>query len=257
MLPRHVRALSAAALSGFLLALGAGPAVAQDTPLVTGVHHVHMNVVDPDLSIAFYTGAARPTAQRQASRRLLLLTHNAFYKHDSLAAAETAVAELGREGGFEVTSPEGYLQEADAIDLSFISADYLAQFDGVMMMTNGELPLSGEQRRALVEFVSGGGGFVAVHQTVVTLYTFPWFGELVGAYLARGPIFDVTNREQRVAVLNVEDRDHPATRMLGESWALHDEFYQFASEACGTPRGRKRRSDRPGTPCRTPSRATA
>ena len=50
------------------------------------------------------TGAGRPAAQDRASRRLLLLTHNAFYKHDSLAAAETAVAELGREGGFEVTS---------------------------------------------------------------------------------------------------------------------------------------------------------
>jgi hypothetical protein len=64
----------------------------------------------------------------------------------------------------------------------------------------------------------------------VTLYTFPWFGELVGAYLARGPIFDVTNRVQRVAVLKVEDRNHPATRMLGERWSLHDEFYQFARE---------------------------
>lgn len=174
------------------------------------------------------TGAGRPAAQAQPSKRLLLLTHNAFYKHDSLAAAERAVAELGREGGFEVTALEGYRQASDAIDLSLISAEYLAQFDAVMMMTNGELPMTGEQRRALVEFVSAGGGFVAVHQTVVTLYTFPWFGELVGAYFARGPIFDVTNRSQRVAVLKVEDRDHPATRMLGERWALHDEFYQFA-----------------------------
>ena len=177
---------------------------------------------------ALLPGGGPTAAQEAAPKKLLLLTHNTFYKHGSLAAAERAVAALGRRGGFEVTSPEGYRQAADAVDLAFVSSDYLAQFDAVMMMTNGELPLSGDQRRALVEFVSAGGGFVAVHQTVVTFYTFPWFGELVGAYFASGPIFDPTNRSQRVAVLKVEDRDHPATRMLGDRWALHDEFYQFA-----------------------------
>ena len=177
---------------------------------------------------ALLLGGERTAAQAAAPKKLLLLTHNTFYKHDSLGPAERAVAELGREGGFEVTALEGYRQAAEEIDLSFITSDYLEQFDAVMMMTNGELPMTGEQRRALVEFVSAGGGFVAVHQTVVTFYTFPWFGELVGAYIANGPIFDTTNSSQRVAVLKVEDRDHPATRMLGDSWALHDEFYQFA-----------------------------
>ena len=103
MLPRHAGVQGVAALGSILLALGGGPAAAQDTPLITGVHHVHMNVVDPDLSIAFYTGAIElietTEAPARASRRRLLLTHNAFYKHDSLAAAEAAVVELGREAG--------------------------------------------------------------------------------------------------------------------------------------------------------------
>ena len=175
------------------------------------------------------TTEVQPAAP-SATKKLLVLTHNSFYKHDSLGAAERAVVELGRENGFDGTALEGYTQEADEIDLSFISADYLAQFDAVMMMTNGELPMTDEQKSALIEFVRGGKGFLAVHQTVVTFYTLPLFGELVGAYFATGPIFDPTNASKRIAVLKVEDRDHPATRMLGESWSLHDEFYQFALE---------------------------
>lgn len=173
----------------------------------------------------------KPTGTQSDAKKLLLLTHNAFYKHQSLGSAERAVVDLGQKGGFEVTALKGYMQEADEIDLSFLSAAYLRQFDGVMMMTNGELPMTAEQKRALIDFVHDGKGFVAVHQTVVTFYTFPRFGELVGAYFAKGPIFDPTNSSKRVAVLKVEDREHPATRMLGAHWTLHDEFYQFAKEA--------------------------
>ena len=171
------------------------------------------------------------TAQSGPRKRLLLLTHNAFYKHSSLEPAERAVAELGPQGGFDVTSLEGYKQPADRIDLSMISAAYLKQFDGVMMMTNGELPMSESQRHALVDFVRNGKGFIAVHQTMVTFYSFPQFGEMLGAYLSNGPIFDTMNRQKRIATLKVEDPRHPATKMLGSRWVLHDEIYQFAKKA--------------------------
>jgi type 1 glutamine amidotransferase len=167
-------------------------------------------------------------AQAVATKKLLFLTHNAFYKHTSLEPAERAVAELGAQGGFDVLSLEGYKQPSDKIDLSIISATYLAQFDAVMMMTNGELPMTDEQKEALVDFVRNGKGFIGVHQTMVTFYTFPPFGEMLGAYFANGPILDPTNKQKRMAVLKVENRKHPATRMLGASWTLHDEIYQFA-----------------------------
>ena len=48
----------------------------------------------------------------------------------------------------------------DEMDLSFITAEYLSQFDGLMMFTNGNLPMSDEQKQAIVNFVGNGGGFV-------------------------------------------------------------------------------------------------
>ena len=162
-------------------------------------------------------------------KRVLVLTHNAFYQHDMLPTLERTVAELGGEGGFEVTSLEGYRQDADAIDLSMISAAYLSQFDGLLLATNGELPLDDGQRRALVDFVRDGKGLVAVHNAPVTLYTYPPFGEMVGGYFWK--TFNPLAADPRRIVLHVEDRTHPATRMLPSSWELLDEYYRMAPDA--------------------------
>ena len=159
------------------------------------------------------------------TKKLLFLTHAGLYKHASLGPAEAAVTELGEQGGFEVTTLEGYKQSTDDLDLSTITANYLAQFDGLMMMTNGNLPLDDAQKRAIVEFVREGKGFIGVHCASLTFYDFPEFGEMLGGYFQR-PV-----RQNRIFVLNVEDNEHPATRMLGASWPLADEFYLFGAEA--------------------------
>ncbi len=164
-------------------------------------------------------------ASQQQPRKLLFLTHAGYYKHSSLGPAETAVASWGPEAGFEVTVLQGYLQDAASLDLSIIDAEYLAQFDGVMMMTNGNLPLTDSQRSALVDFVRDGGGFIGVHCAALTLYDYPEFGEMLGGYFRR------TVGQNRVVVLEVEDPDHPATRMLGDSWPIVDEFYQYGTAA--------------------------
>ena len=164
-------------------------------------------------------------AQDPAPKRLLFLTHAGLYKHSSLAPAEAAVTQLGESGGFEVTTVQGYLQDPDSLDLSFLTPAYLSQFDGLMMMTNGNLPLTDEQKEGIVDFVRGGKGFIGVHNASLTLYDFPPFGEMLGAYFRRAIA------QNRHFILKVEDQDHPATRMLGPSWPIVDEFYLFGTEA--------------------------
>lgn len=157
--------------------------------------------------------------------RLLFLTYAGLYKHASLEAAEHTVTDLGREGGFDVTTLQGYQYEPEELDLAFLTADYLAQFDGLMMMTNGNLPLTDDQKAAIVAFVRDGKGFIGVHNAALTLYDYPPFGEMLGAYFRR-PI-----SQERPFTLRVEDHDHPATRMLDSTWTLQDEFYQFGTAA--------------------------
>ena len=164
----------------------------------------------------------RAAAQQQPSR-LLFLTHAGLYKHTCLGPAELAVTSWGQRAGFEVTTLQGYQQDAESLDLSIISADYLAQYDGVMMMTNGNLPLTDSQKSALINFVNDGGGFVGVHCAALTLYNTPEFGEMLGGY------FRQAIQQNHVFVLNVEDTDHPATRMLGDSWPIVDELYLYGT----------------------------
>jgi uncharacterized protein len=168
-------------------------------------------------------GAPSAGAQEAPGKRLLFLTHAGLYRHTSLQPAEIAVTELGRGGGFEVTTHQGYLQDADALDFSFLTPEYLSQFDGLMLMTNGNLPLTDLQKEAILEFVRGGKGFVGAHNAALTLYDTPEFGEMLGGYFRR------TVSQNRIFVLKVEDPDHPATRMLGPSWPVQDEFYQFGT----------------------------
>ncbi len=158
-------------------------------------------------------------------KRLLFLTHAGLYKHASLGPAERAVTEWGADAGFEVTGLQGYLQESSDLDLSVITAEYLAQFDGLMMFTNGNLPLDDAQRLAITDFVKGGKGFIGVHSASLTLFDYPEYGEMLGAYFRR-PI-----SQNRVFVVKVEDPSHPATRMLGPSWPLVDELYLFGNAA--------------------------
>jgi uncharacterized protein len=157
------------------------------------------------------------------SKKLLFLTHAGLYKHTSLGPAEKAVTELGKTGGFEVTTVEGYKQEASRIDLAFLTPEYLAGFDGLMLMTNGNLPFTEAQRAHLLEFVGGGKALIGVHCAALTLYDYPAFGERLGGYFRRSIM------QNAIGVLKVEDSTHPATRMLGGSWPVVDEFYHFGT----------------------------
>jgi type 1 glutamine amidotransferase len=175
---------------------------------------------------ASLAGTAWRGAQPQltpASKKLLFLTHAALYKHTSLGPAEHAVTELGKQGGFSVTTVQGYKQDADKLDFTFLTPQYLEQFDGLMLMTNGNLPLSDDQKRALIEFVRNGKALIGAHCASLTLYDYPAFGEMLGGYFRR------SGRQNRIVILKVEDQKHPATRMLGVSWPVVDEFYLFGT----------------------------
>ena len=181
------------------------------------------------LVFALAGGSTPPLhGQMPARKKLLFLTHAALYKHPSLAPAEAAVTEYGKSGGFDVTTREGYKQDSAKLDLSFLTPAYLAQFDGLMLMTNGNLPLTDAQKRSIVDYVRDGKALVGVHCASLTLYDYPEFGEVLGGYYRRS-IIPANIVGRKIGVLKVEDPSHPATKMLGGSWAVAEEFYQFGT----------------------------
>jgi len=126
-----------------------------------------------------------------------------------------------------VTTVEGYKQDSDKIDLSFLTPQYLAQYDGLMLMTNGNLPLTDAQKKMLVDYVKGGRGLIGTHCATLTLYDYPDFGEILGGYYLLSLVPMNLMAQGRIGLLKVEDQNHPATKMLGSTWPLDEEFYEF------------------------------
>jgi uncharacterized protein len=173
---------------------------------------------------------AVPASTQPARKKLLFLTHAGLYKHSSLAVAETVVKALGETHGFDVTTLEGYKEPSNALDFSFFTPEYLNQFDGLMLFTNGNLPMTTAQKQSIVDFVKGGKALIGVHSATLTFYDYPEFGELLGGYYLRSIIPTNEIAQGRIGVLKVEDPNNPATKMLGPSWPLNEEFYLLGTK---------------------------
>jgi type 1 glutamine amidotransferase len=145
--------------------------------------------------------------------RVLMLTATAGFRHDSIQTARQVMATLASSTrAFTVTATE---------DLNAISGTSLANHDVLFFaLTSGELAFTPEQKSAILNFVSGGGGFLGAHSATDTLYEWPDYGRLVGAYFREHPW------TQQATVL-VEDPSHPATTGLGDRFTLSEEFYTF------------------------------
>jgi len=148
-----------------------------------------------------------------APLRVLVLTATAGFRHGSIETARQTLSSLAaRTGEFTVTATE---------DFSQVTAARLQTVDVLMfVLTSGELAFDDSQKAAIIGFVQNGGGFIGAHSATDTLYGWPDYGRLVGAYFKEHPWV------QDATVL-VEDRDHPSTRALGASFRLNEEYYTF------------------------------
>jgi type 1 glutamine amidotransferase len=157
--------------------------------------------------------SSNPPRPGQTPIRVLMLTATAGFRHDSISTARQVMAELATTTGeFTVTATE---------DLSAVTATGLSAYDVLFFaLTTGELAFNDDQKAAILNFVSRGGGFLGAHSATDTLYGWADYGLLVGAYFREHPW-------TQQATVVVEDQAHPATAGLGERFSLVEEFYTF------------------------------
>jgi len=173
------------------------------------------------LSTAAGCGASQPASTGSVTQpspsgtpvRVLMLTATRGFRHDSIPVARDVMSTLAASSGaFTVTATE---------DLSAFTSSGLAGYDVIFFaLTTGELEFDAAQKAAIVNAVSGGKGFLGVHSATDTLYEWPDYGRLVGAYFKEHPW------TQSATVL-VEDSVHPSTAGLGDRFTLTEEFYTF------------------------------
>ncbi|WP_435735283.1 ThuA domain-containing protein [Cellulosimicrobium sp. PMB13] len=158
-----------------------------------------------------------PAAAEEEAGRLLVFSKTAAFRHGSIPQGIAAVQAIGDEHGITVDTTE---------DAAAFTPENLATYDAVVFMSTTGDVLDDGQQAAFEEYIRGGGGYVGVHAASDTEYTWPWYGELVGAYFSGHPAV-------QPAGIHVEDRTHPSTSHLPQRWERTDEWYNFGDN----PRG--------------------
>jgi type 1 glutamine amidotransferase len=145
--------------------------------------------------------------------QILYFTYSAGYKHDVIPLSKEVLTQLGRNSGvFEVTVTE---------DVSEFSTENLERYAAVMFYTSGELPMSGAQKTALLNFVRSGRGFLGVHSATDTFYSWPDYLGLIGGYFNDHPW-------HQAVTIEVVDAGDPLVAFLGRSLQIEDEIYQIS-----------------------------
>jgi type 1 glutamine amidotransferase len=160
------------------------------------------------------------SARAAESFRILVFSKTLLYRHASITNGVAMLQQLGAKQGFAVDATE---------DSSAFTPANLARYKiAVFLSTSGDI-LNPEQQNAFKNFIENGRGFVAIHAAVAgkvaTEGDWPWYSQLLCA--------DFHNHKaiERATVI-IEDKTHPSTAHLPETWSRVDEWYNFVS----TPR---------------------
>lgn len=150
-----------------------------------------------------------------AAKRLLVVTHTAGFRHDSIPTAETTIQEIGKTSGlYEVE----FCRTAEDVK-RLIMRESLAKFDAVFFAnTTGDLGIPDLQ--AFFQWVSNGGGFVGAHSASDTYHGSDDFIQMIGGeFQTHGSIVETEVR--------VDDPSHPTVAHLAPRFTITDELYRF------------------------------
>jgi hypothetical protein len=143
-------------------------------------------------------------------KKLLYVTQSCGYRHEVLPYSQEVMRKIGAEAGVFVATCTD--------DVATVDWGNLGVYDAIAFCTTGELPLSDPAKANLIGFVRDGKAFIGLHNATDTFYQYAPYGEMIGGYFNGHPW------HQEVGIL-VEDKSHPATRHLGDSFRIHDEIY--------------------------------
>ncbi len=171
------------------------------------------------LSIFFFLLLFSPFLSAQQanplkSKRVLVFSKTAGFRHASIPFGIKAIQELGKQNDFQVDATE------DAAD--FTEKNLKKYHQVVFLSTTGNV-LNNVQQIAFERFIQAGGSYVGIHAASDTEYDWAWYGKLVGGYFSSHP----GNPNVQDGKMIVVDKNHPSTSFMDSSFMRKDEFYDF------------------------------
>lgn len=152
--------------------------------------------------------------ENEREKHILIFSKTVEFRHASIEDGKEMFLKLGVENDFGVDTTEN----ADVFN-----DDSLQKYSAIVFLsTTGDI-LDHAQQAALQRYVQAGGGFFGIHGASGAEYTWPWYGELVGARFESHP------PELQTGEIYVTEKNHPACRDLPFPWEHSEEWYNFES----------------------------
>lgn len=155
-------------------------------------------------------------AQETPAVRLLVVTHTAGFRHDSIPTAETTIRDLGIENNLYQTdfarTAEDVRERLSPAGLGRVDAVFFANTTG-----NLGVPDIG----AFLGWIAAGHAFFGAHSASDTYHDEPAFLEMLGGEFA-------THGSIAEADVRVDDPAHPAVSHLAPRFRIVDELYRFS-----------------------------
>jgi type 1 glutamine amidotransferase len=146
---------------------------------------------------------------------VLVVTHTAGFRHDSIPVAETTIEQLGRDSGlFDVA----FCRTADDVRRMLTPAALSGTAAVIFANTTGNIGIP--DLDAFLAWLGAGYGFVGVHSASDTYHDAPAFLDMLGNE------FDTHGKQTEVEAV-VEAPSHPAVSHLGARYRVFDEIYRF------------------------------
>lgn len=163
----------------------------------------------------------KATTQAQATNnapvpRVLVFSKTKGWKHTSIPYGMALIQKLGKENGFLVDTTRNAV---------YFTEDSLKNYQAVVFNCTTGNVLNAQQQAAFERYIQAGGGYLGIHSAADTEYEWPWYNKLMGAHFANHPL----NPGERKAVIQVTDKNHPATASLPDTWERTDEWYSYRS----------------------------
>lgn len=142
---------------------------------------------------------------------LLVFSRTTGFRHVSIETGIRALEDLALQRGWTLSATE---------DPSIFSDLGLSLFNVLVFLSPSDEVLNDDQQAAMEKFIRAGNGYVGIHAASTAERDWPWYGGLVGTYFDAHP-------DIQQATIVVEDRSHPSTAHLADSWVRTDEWYGF------------------------------
>jgi type 1 glutamine amidotransferase len=168
----------------------------------------------------------KPVAPKADADEKAVGKYNADLKkyEADLAKYENAIAKWGPADEEKIRNAQAEWDSQLKSSMAKLSLENLKNYDGVIFAnTTGNLPLPDLQ--GFIDWVRQGHGFVAMHSGSDTLHhgkgPYPYIEMLGGE-------FETHNAQVSVDAIN-KDKNHPATKHLGDTFTVFDEIYIIKS----------------------------